>query len=255
MGEEPADWTGPSWPDLQFGHLWFVENLLACCVLYAVCRRAARPLPRRAASARRRDTVPGHGHLALLVVALAAATFAVRLRYPLDTWVPFLDFLQVEPARTRSTPRSSPSACWPAAETGRAGSRPGGLDLAVSGAAGTGPLFVVGAGARCFGPGGANGPSLLWSCYESVLCVALCVGLLVLFRETCARAGGCPVPQRRTRTRCTSCTYRSSSPSSSRWPGGLAAARRLRRGRGGGRFVTFPLAALVRRLPGFRRVL
>jgi hypothetical protein len=28
LGEQPAGWTGPSWPDLQFGHLWFVQHLL-----------------------------------------------------------------------------------------------------------------------------------------------------------------------------------------------------------------------------------
>jgi glucan biosynthesis protein C len=28
LEEQPAGWTGPSWPDLQFGHLWFVQHLL-----------------------------------------------------------------------------------------------------------------------------------------------------------------------------------------------------------------------------------
>ena len=45
-------------------------------------------------------------------------------------------------------------------------------------------LFAVDADAGCFGPGGFDGPSALWAAYESALCVALCVGLLTLFRET-----------------------------------------------------------------------
>lgn len=29
LGDKPANWSGPSWPDLQFGHLWFIQHLLA----------------------------------------------------------------------------------------------------------------------------------------------------------------------------------------------------------------------------------
>ncbi|MGN5634371.1 acyltransferase family protein, partial [Streptomyces sp. AC154] len=43
LGERPGDWSGPSWPDLQFGHLWFIQNLLAYSLLYALCRLVARP--------------------------------------------------------------------------------------------------------------------------------------------------------------------------------------------------------------------
>jgi hypothetical protein len=32
LGDKPADWSGPSWPDLQFAHLWFIQNLLAYSV-------------------------------------------------------------------------------------------------------------------------------------------------------------------------------------------------------------------------------
>src|SRR6516165_10857855 len=27
-GRRPPDWSGPTWPDMQFAHLWFVEHLL-----------------------------------------------------------------------------------------------------------------------------------------------------------------------------------------------------------------------------------
>lgn len=53
LGERPGDWSGPSWPDLQFGHLWFFQNLLAYSLLYALCPwwpapSAAPPPPPRA---------------------------------------------------------------------------------------------------------------------------------------------------------------------------------------------------------------
>ncbi|WP_371602455.1 acyltransferase [Streptomyces sp. NBC_01220] len=92
VGERPGDWSGPSWPDLQFGHLWFIQNLLAYSLLYALCRQAARLVGSRHAAPGtppRPTRVPGHSALAGLTVALAGVTFLVRVRYPLDTWVPF----------------------------------------------------------------------------------------------------------------------------------------------------------------------
>ncbi|WP_330308455.1 MULTISPECIES: acyltransferase family protein [unclassified Streptomyces] len=44
LGDKPADWSGSSWPDLQFAHLWFIQNLLACSVLYGLCRQTGRLL-------------------------------------------------------------------------------------------------------------------------------------------------------------------------------------------------------------------
>ncbi|MGC5396796.1 acyltransferase family protein [Streptomyces sp. DT20] len=187
LGERPGDWSGPSWPDLQFGHLWFIQNLLAYSLLYALCRLVARPFRRSPANApgvlppRR---VPGHLALAALTVALTGATFAVRVRYPLDTWVPFLDFLQAEPARVPQYAAFfvlgilARRGDW----LGRLPARTGRTWLWI-GLTGAVLLFAVGADASFFGAGGANGASLLWSAFDSLLCVALCTGLLVLFRE------------------------------------------------------------------------
>ena len=33
-GHHPPDWKGPSWPDYQLGHLWFLESLLIYSALY-----------------------------------------------------------------------------------------------------------------------------------------------------------------------------------------------------------------------------
>ncbi|MEU6379340.1 acyltransferase [Streptomyces sp. NPDC046909] len=185
LGDEPADWSGPSWPDLQFGHLWFIQNLLAYSVLYALCRQMARLARWRGG---RRLPVPGHRALLVLTAAIAAATFLVRLRYPLDSWVPVLDFLQVEPARLPQYAAffTLGVLAFRHGWLERFDARTGWVWL-TGGLACVALLFVIGADADCFGPGGFDGSSALWAAYESALCVALCVGLLTLFRETVTR--------------------------------------------------------------------
>ncbi|MGW0762923.1 acyltransferase family protein [Streptomyces sp. NPDC002814] len=190
LGDKPTGWSGPSWPDLQFGHLWFIQNLLVYGVLYVLCRQAARLFRRRPGRTGRRLPTPGHPALLGLTAVLAAATFAVRLRYPLDTWVPFLDFLQIEPARLPQ---------YAAFFTlGVLAHRHGWLDRfdartgwvwLTGGLVGAALLFAIGTDAPCFEPGGPNAPAALWAAYDSALGVALGVGLLTVFRET-VRGGG-----------------------------------------------------------------
>ncbi|MEV4996958.1 acyltransferase family protein [Streptomyces niveus] len=190
LEDKPADWTGPSWPDLQFGHLWFIQNLLAYTVLYVACSRAGRLLGRRRRPTRirGRHPAPGHRSLVLTTAAITAATFLIRLKYPLDTWVPVLDFLQVEPARVPQYAAFFTLGVlayrynW----LERFDARTGWLWLGGA-VAGVAVLFVIGADSDRFGPGGFNAPALAWAAYDSALCVALCVGLLTAFRETMTR--------------------------------------------------------------------
>ena len=37
-GPRPFDWSGPTWPEMNFGHLWFVQHLLVFAVCYAIFR-------------------------------------------------------------------------------------------------------------------------------------------------------------------------------------------------------------------------
>lgn len=185
LGERPADWSGPSWPDLQFGHLWFIQNLLAYSVLYMLCRQVARLLGgKRKFSLPTPARVPGHRELIWLTAGIAAATFVIRLWYPLDTWVPVLDFLQVEPARLPQYATFftlgvlAHSRGW----LQRFDAPTGWLWLTGS-LAGVALLFAVDSDASFFGSGGLNAPSALWAVYESALCVGLSVGFLTLFRE------------------------------------------------------------------------
>ncbi|MFB9839762.1 acyltransferase family protein [Actinoallomurus acaciae] len=257
LGGRPANWSGPSWPDLQFAHLWFIQNLLAYSLLYLLCRQAARLLSRGRGGARPALPVPGHRALILLTLAVAVATYAIRLRYPLDTWVPVLGFLQVEPARV---PQYATFFIL-GVLAGRQGrlerlpARTGWIWLA-GGLVGAALLFAVGSEAPCFGAGGATWPAALWALVDSALCVALCVGLLTLFRETLGGSG----PIRRELAAGSYTVYivhlplvvvlqyalaGRGLPPLAAW--GLVSVAALA--------VVFPLAAALRRLPGARRVL
>jgi len=187
FGERPEDWSGPSWPDLQFGHLWFIQHLLIYSLFYLICRWLAGHVVRiRGASAATRPMgIPGHGGLVALSLAVAAATFLIRLYYPLDTWVPLLGFIQAEPARLpqyaafftagilacrnewlHNLPRST-GYTWLALGIGLAGL----------------PFVTGGIDSLGFDAGGATLAALAGTLYESFLCTGLCVGLVVLFRE------------------------------------------------------------------------
>lgn len=187
-GPQPADWSGPTWPDRQFGHLWFLQHLLAYAVLYAAWRglRARLPLRRTAtAAASRPGGAPGTLSIVAFMLAVLLATFVLRVWYPVDQWVPVLEFIQTEPADLAQygaffvVGLLAYRRGWLAAFPTRAGYAwlGAGVGLAV---------VHFTAGPRLDGVyemGGWNSGSLLWSTVETVLCTALCIGLLVAFRE------------------------------------------------------------------------
>ncbi|MFE6764536.1 acyltransferase family protein [Streptomyces sp. NPDC057689] len=172
-------------------HLWFIQNLLAYTVLYLVSSRAGRLAQclRRYGRVQVARPAPRHRALLGLTAVIAAATFLVRLRYPLDEWVPVLDFLQVEPARVPQYAAFFVLGVlayrydWLEEFDARVG-----CVWLSGGLAGVTVLFVIGADADCFGPGGFSGPALVWAAYDSALCVSLCLGLLTVFRETVTRS-------------------------------------------------------------------
>ncbi len=97
MEPKPAGFRGPLWPDINFGHLWFVQHLLVYAVVYALWRllwrRPATPGPVQSVG-------EAPGDLAILgyAVALTLVTLLVRSRYPIDKWVGVLGFIMAEPA-------------------------------------------------------------------------------------------------------------------------------------------------------------
>lgn len=190
-GEEPADWSGPIWPDRQFGHLWFLQHLLIYSLLYWVWRATAERVTRRrpTPSTVRPAPQPVTGPMVLgFVTAVAIGTAFLRIWYPVDMWVPVLEFIQTEPADLAQ------HSLFVIA--GVLAYRHGWLQtlpprLAYGWLAAAVVLSIVYIVFRddltgFFSLGGANFGSFGWSAFEAVLCVGWALGFLVFFRDRLA---------------------------------------------------------------------
>ena len=180
MADKPVDWSGPSWPDMQFGHLWFLEHLL----VYAIVLSAwAYFFPQRLMK-------PTEGmvkwyQVLLFWLGLSLVTFFVRIWYPIDRWSGVLGFIQTEFAHVPQYVSFfvlgiiASRRKWLVTMSARAGY----IWLAV----GVGLAFVLYVGGEALYPyllkGGANVGSLTRSFIETLLCISLIIGLLLLFRE------------------------------------------------------------------------
>lgn len=183
FGDMPAGWTGPSWPDMQFGHLWFIEHLLVYAVLYALIRKLLGRSPKIATVKK----PVGQWGIVTFCCLVALVTYWVRINYPIDTWVGFLGIIQTEFAHIPQyiaffiagiaayhrgwlqTLSRSVGLTWLTI----------GLALAVSKYTGW---------VRLYSQGGANGDSLAYAFYETFLCAGLSIGLIYLFREFANRS-------------------------------------------------------------------
>jgi glucans biosynthesis protein C len=92
LGGVPKGWTGPSFPDMQFGHLWFIEHLLVYAVLYVLFTKLLRHTSLF-------SFIKGElTNIKLLIMAILVSllTFFVRIYYPIDHWEGLLGIIQVE---------------------------------------------------------------------------------------------------------------------------------------------------------------
>jgi len=176
LGPRPGDWPGPAWPDFNLLHMWFVENLLIYGVLFAVWQRffplkPAEPMPAESFSA-----AQFHRAALLYAFGLAIVTAAIELAYPQDRWIPLLGFIQMEPYHAPQY--ASLFAVGILAYRGnwlaRIPARAGYLWLGLGGL-----LAVALYGNRILW----SFPYILWTPYQSLLCTAMCIGVLTLFRE------------------------------------------------------------------------
>lgn len=187
-GARPAHWIGPAWPDANLGHLWFIEHLL----IFAVCYWLWRLLPFSGPKA-------GHGskrppksiEIVGFAIVLAAATFVVRLWYPIDRWIALFKFIQVAPA---DVPRDlaffligilAYRQNWFFAMPKKTGSI--WLFVGLAAAAICYGLFFT--GHAFFNSGGPTLGALIFDLWEIFLCCGMCIGFTVLFREKLNRQG------------------------------------------------------------------
>ena len=163
-------------------HLWFIAHLL----LYSTVYVAWRQLGARSTVPAGRSSPPGHVAIAAFVAALAVVTWIVRIRYPVDKWVPLLGIVPAEPAHLPQYVAFF--AAGVAAFRGdwfRAMPAGAGLLWLAAGVIASGGIYLayaVGPWKEFMAVGGLTLASLLRSFWETVIAVGLSVGLIVAFR-------------------------------------------------------------------------
>ena len=170
--------------DIEVAHLWFLMHLLSYTLVYGLWRRVARANPLH------KLKPPGPGLVIAYMLGLSLITFLVRIQYPIDRWIHLFGVLPTEMAhlpqyvslfflgiaayRHRWLWQMPPAQgmAWFGVGLGagvlRYGYSLARVPLAL-------PDLIAG--------GGGNWRALVWSSWEAVICIGLCVGLLVLFRD------------------------------------------------------------------------
>ena len=168
----------------HFAHLWFVEHLLVYALLYAVIRTVLKKyVPSRAI------TIAGQARLYIIIpyiLVLGIITDLMRTSwgFPVDRWIGFLGFIQMEPAHlpqylslfafgvlayswsfldSITTPRN---VLWLLP----------GLGIYVFTLV---QLYTTGHQQAFF----------MWEYREALLCTGICIGLLALFKTVFNRSG------------------------------------------------------------------
>ncbi|GIH95792.1 acyltransferase family protein [Planobispora siamensis] len=193
LGEFTGALYESGWQGLYM-HLWFLAHLL----LYSAVYVGWRSLSGRFAGAgppRRAWPPPDHAAVAGFVVGLALVTWVVRWWYPVDEWVPLLFVVPAEPAHLPqyvSLFTLGVMACrgdW----LRRIPDRTGALWLGVGLFSAAAMYLLQGLAPELYvdlvAPGGFTGGSLVRSTWETLICVGLGVGLIVLCRRLFNRPG------------------------------------------------------------------
>ena len=172
-------------------HLWFLGHLLVYSAGYVLLRRFAE---RRSSHRERVWPLPTHVTVAWFVIALTAVTWVVRGWFPMEHWYPLVFVVASEPAHLPQY--VSLFAIGAMAYRGewlrRVSNRMGLAWLAIGLVASAGvyalALLAPERAAELLAGGGFNTRSLLYSAWESLICVAMCLGLMVFGRIVFQRA-------------------------------------------------------------------
>lgn len=176
--------TAPRRSHFHLGHLWFLEHLFFYSLLYAAIRTfKQRFLPSMAMTATRRV----HLYVILFyILALGIMSHLVRTAwgFPLNRWIAFLGFIQMEPAHLPqylSLLILGILACrWSFLDSI---TTPRHILWFLPGIG----IFVISGGQWLFI--GRQAALFLWEYKEALLCVGVCIGLLALFKTFFNRTG------------------------------------------------------------------
>lgn len=174
--EKPIDWDGPTFPDMQFGHLWFIEHLLVYAVIYLFIIG----LFNNKKFTYFKDVT--NLKLLLFAIFISFVTFFVRIYYPIDHWEGLLGFIQVEYAHLPqymaffSLGIISFNNQWLEKMTGKVG-----ITWLVVGI--TLALLRYTTNFIPYSQGGLNSENFYYSISETFLCFGLSIGLIYLFKK------------------------------------------------------------------------
>ncbi len=175
---------------IEVAHLWFLAHLLFYAVCYTLWRQAGGERKLLATVSLRRLCAPGHGAILTYLLSLTVVTFMVRINYPIDRWVRLFGCLPTEVAHLPqylsllgvgivayryswlSQISRAQGFTWLRVGLGAA-------LLRYTYSLGGERLFLV----DILAGGGWDWRSAVWSGWEATICVGLCLGLLILFRE------------------------------------------------------------------------
>jgi hypothetical protein len=169
---------------LVYLHLWFLGHLLLYSVLYVAWRR----LSRRAGGSDRPLPPPNHLALATFLLGLAVVTWIVRWWFPIDDWEPLFFVLAAEPAHLPQylSLFTVGILAYHGDWLRRLPDAVGWVWLGIGVTASVGMYTLQGLAPDRWddlvASGGLNWPSLVRATWESLLCVSLSAGLIVLFR-------------------------------------------------------------------------
>jgi glucans biosynthesis protein C len=95
IGGKPS-WYKESigWPEMNFGHTWFLEHLLVYSVIYCIIRK----LFTKRKEQRNTDSNFGYFHILSISFVIALVSAIIRIWYPIDKWIGILGFIQTEVA-------------------------------------------------------------------------------------------------------------------------------------------------------------
>jgi len=177
--QPPVGWKG-HWPEMNFGHLWYVEHLLLFSLCYALLRGLRLRLPQTDLA---QAKPPGTVAILVFALALAFVSAVVRIWYPIDRWIGFLGFIQVAFA---DVPRDLSFFVLGALAYRRQ------WFLSLSNRMGRAWLLVGVAlavlwyayvmGLRQVVPLGRSTMGIVYPIWEALLCCGMCIGLIYWFR-------------------------------------------------------------------------
>jgi glucan biosynthesis protein C len=188
-GHRPEAWTGPSWPDHQLGHLWFLESLLVYGAVYVGGWTLWRRWRRRSGEAESAGPVarplPDLLNVMIVIVGIGHLDFLARMHEPLYHWRAIIGVWQVHLA---DMPREA--LCFLigtiAARRGWVQALPSRLGKAALGAGIVACLaFIIAelAGLPIFIAGGASLHAWLYAIGETAILGLLALGLVIALRD------------------------------------------------------------------------